>query len=79
MASKRPTQAQRIVEFIDQNGSITRLDSSCKLFIFELSSRIISLEKRGWVFDKSWITKENQFGEKKRFKVYRILKRGESA
>lgn len=78
MASKRPTQAQRIVEFIDQNGSITRLDSSCKLFIFELSSRIISLEKKGWVFDKSWITKENQFGEHKRFKVYRIIKRGES-
>lgn len=77
MEKKRPTQAERIVEFIDQNGSITRLDSSCKLFIFELSSRIISLEKRGWVFDKSWITKENQFGENKRFKVYRIIKRGE--
>lgn len=77
MANKRPTQAQRIIEYMDQNGSITRLDSSCKLFIFELSSRIISLERKGWVFDKSWITKENKFGEQKRFKVYRIIKRGE--
>lgn len=77
MASKRSTQAQRIVEYIDQNGFITRLDSSNKLFIFELSSRIISLEKKGWVFDKSWVTKENQFGEHKRFRVYRIIKRGE--
>lgn len=77
MANKRPTQAQRIVEFIDQNGSITRLDSSCKLFIFELSSRIISLEKRGWVFKKQRETIKNSFGESKSFVRYSILKRGE--
>jgi len=77
MASKRPTQAQRIVEFIDQNGSITRLDSSCKLFIFELSSRIISLERKGWVFKKERESIKNSFGETKSFVRYSILKRGE--
>lgn len=74
---KRPTQAQRIVEYIDQNGSITRLDSSCKLFIFELSSRIISLEKKGWVFKKERESIKNNFGETKSFVRYSILKRGE--
>lgn len=74
---KRPTQAQRIVEYIDQNGSITRLDSSCKLFIFELSSRIISLEKKGWVFKKERESIKNSFGETKSFVRYSILKRGE--
>lgn len=73
----RPTQAQRIVEYIDQNGSITRLDSSCKLFIFELSSRIISLEKKGWVFKKERESIKNSFGETKSFVRYSILKRGE--
>ena len=77
MESKRPTQAQRIVEYIDQNGSITRLDSSCKLFIFELSSRIISLEKKGWVFKKERESIKNSFGETKSFVRYSILKRGE--
>ena len=75
--TKRPTQAQRIVEYIDQNGSITRLDSSCKLFIFELSSRIISLEKKGWVFKKERESIKNSFGETKSFVRYSILKRGE--
>lgn len=73
----RPTQAQRIVEYIDQNGSITRLDSSCKLFIFELSSRIISLEKKGWIFKKERESIKNSFGETKSFVRYSILKRGE--
>ncbi len=77
MANKRPTQAQRIINFIDEHGSITRLDSSCKLFIFELSSRIISLEKRGWVFKKQRETIKNSFGESKSFVRYSILKRGE--
>lgn len=77
MANKRPTQAQRIVEFIDQYGSITRLDSSCKLFIFELSSRIISLERKGWVFKKERESIKNSFGETKSFVRYSILKRGE--
>lgn len=77
MASKRPTQAQRIIEYMDQNGSITRLDSSCKLFIFELSSRIISLERKGWVFHKQRESIKNSFGETKSFVRYSILKRGE--
>lgn len=77
MANKRPTQAQRIINYIDEHGSITRLDSSCKLFIFELSSRIISLEKRGWVFKKQRETIKNSFGESKSFVRYSILKRGE--
>ena len=77
MANKRPTQAQRIINYIDEHGSITRLDSSCKLFIFELSSRIISLEKRGWVFKKERESITNSFNERKSFVRYSILKRGE--
>ena len=77
MASKRPPQAQRIIDFIDENGSITRLDSSCELFIFELSSRIISLEKKGWVFKKERESITNSFNETKSFVRYSILKRGE--
>lgn len=74
---KRPTQAQRIIQYMDEYGSITRLDSCCKLFIFELSSRIISLENKGWVFDKKRESVKNSFGETKSFVRYSILKRGE--
>ena len=77
MASKRPTQAQRIIRYMDEHGSITRLESCCELFIFELSARIISLERKGWVFLKTRESVKNSFGETKSFVRYSILKRGE--
>ena len=76
MANKRPTQRQRIVEYMRKNGSIDRLDSCTKLFIFELSSRIGELEDRGWRFEKTWKTVKNTFGESKSFVVYKIIKEG---
>lgn len=76
MGSKRPTQRQRVVDYMKTNGSITRLDSCTKLFIFELASRIGELERRGWVFDKSRTSVKNSYGETKNFTVYKILKEG---
>ena len=78
MGEKRPTQRERIVEYMRKNGSIDRLESCTKLFIFELSSRIVELERKGWVFDKSWKSVKNSFGETKTFVVYRIIKEGNS-
>lgn len=74
--AKRPTQRQRIVDYLRSNGSITRLDSCTKLFIFELSARIIELERRGWVFNKSRESVKNIYGETKNFTRYSILKEG---
>lgn len=76
MANKRPTQRERIVQYMRKNGSITRLDSCTKLFIFELSARIVELERRGWVFDKVRESKINDFGESKSFTRYSILREG---
>ena len=76
MANKRPTQRQRVVQYMRENGSITRLDSCTKLFIFELASRIGELERRGWVFDKVRESVKNTYGETKNFTRYRILKEG---
>lgn len=78
MAKKRPTQRERVIEYMRTNGSITRLDSCTKLFVFELASRINELERRGWVFDKSWTSVKNSYGETKSFVMYRILKEGNS-
>lgn len=76
MGSKRPTQAQRIIQYMDEHGSITRLQSCCELFIFELSARIVSLENRGWRFKKERISQKNNLGETKNFTRYSILERG---
>ena len=74
--SKRPTQRQRVVDYMKSHGSITRLQSCTELFIFELASRIVELERRGWVFDKSRTSVKNCYGETKNFTVYRIIKEG---
>lgn len=76
MARKRPTQCQRIVDYIKRYGYITRLEAANELFIFELSSRIIALQDRGFVFKKERVSRENRFGEKKSFTKYSIEKEG---
>ena len=78
MARKRPTQRQRVVDYMRSHGSITRLESCNQLFIFELASRIGELERRGWVFDKSRMSVKNSYGETKNFTVYRIEKEGQT-
>ena len=76
--AKVPTQREQIVNYMRQNGSITRLDSSCKLFIFELSARIIELERKGWLFNKTRESHKNSYGQTKHFTRYSIIKEGNS-
>ena len=76
MASKRPSQRQRVVEYMRKHGSITRLESCTQLFIFELSARIVELERRGCVFNKARESVKNSFGETKNFTRYSILIEG---
>ena len=78
MAKKRPNQRERIVAYIKDKGSITRLESCTELFIFELSARITELERRGWIFDKSWESVKNSYGETKNFVRYAIISEGSS-
>lgn len=75
---KVPTQRQQIVDYMRKYGSITRLDSGCKLFIFELSSRIGELEDRGWLFKKDREARKNSYGQTKHFTRYSIIREGDS-
>lgn len=74
--AKMPTQSEQIIDFMKKNGSITRLDAATKLFIFELSARIIGLEKQGWQFSKVRESRKNSYGQTKTFTRYSILKEG---
>ena len=74
--AKAPTQAEQIVNYIRKYGSITRLDAARDLFIFELSARIIDLQKRGFVFSKKWENHKNRLGQTKTFVRYFIEEEG---
>lgn len=77
MANDKLTQRQEIINYMKKHGSITRLDSSLKLLIFEMPARICELTKMGWEFKKTRETKVNVNGIAKSFVRYSIIKEGD--
>ena len=65
------TQAERILTYIDERGSITTLDAFRDLGITRLAARIHDLRREGIDIDGEMIEEENRFGEKVRFMCYR--------
>jgi hypothetical protein len=57
------TQAERLKEALTNGHKITRLSALIDLGIFELSARIIDLERQGYKFNKPRIKVTNRFGE----------------
>ena len=66
------TQRERILIYIKDFGSITRIEAFFDLGIFELPARICELEKEGYKFKKTQHTTKNRYGEKIRFTRYRL-------
>ena len=57
------TQAERIIDYIEKFGSISRKEAFNDLGITELSARICELQKKGYTFTKTQETSKNRFGE----------------
>jgi hypothetical protein len=65
------TQAERILTYIDEHGSITPLDAFRDLGITRLAARIHDLRRDGFSICGEMVEDENRFGEKVRFMSYR--------
>ena len=57
------TQAQRILEYVHTNGSITSLEAIQHLGITQLSSRISELRRKGYGFEKVPEKVKNRYGK----------------
>lgn len=57
------TQKERVLDYINRFGSITRLDAFKDLGVAELSARICELKKEGHEFETKSETTKNRFGE----------------
>tara|TARA_R110000803_G_scaffold201175_1_gene265866 strand:+ start:1218 stop:1427 length:210 start_codon:yes stop_codon:yes gene_type:complete len=66
------SQIERVENHLKQGKSITRLQALTELGIFELSARLVDLEKAGYVIDRKWVKVTNRFGESARVKEYWI-------
>lgn len=71
------TQKERIIEYINQFGSITSWQAYQDLGIMQLGARIDQLQKEGYVFKTEWEHKENRYGEPVSFKRYYIKEKVE--
>lgn len=71
----KPSQNQRILQYMDAFGSITQLEALRDLGVLRLASRISDLRRLGWPITSEFITVQNRFGEKCSVKRY-MLKEG---
>lgn len=65
---------QRVVEYMQKNGSITTLESNMYLGDTRLSARIFELKEKGFKIANPKITVQNRFGEETNVCRYSIIK-----
>lgn len=70
MSNSRPTQAQRVLDYIEKFGSITQYEALKDLGIMRLASRVSELKKGGHNIKGDMITVRNRFGENCSVKRY---------
>ena len=63
MGNKKPTQAQRVLDYITEHGSITQLEAASILGVWRLASRIADLKKNGYVFEHKRETVKTRYGK----------------
>ena len=68
----KPTQNQRILDYIDRFGSITQLDALKDLGVMRLASRISDLRRLGYPIISTNEPVKNRFGETCHIKRYSI-------
>lgn len=76
MSNSNPTQAQRVLDYIAEHGSITQFEALSELGVMRLASRISELKKRGHKITSQIVKVENRYGETCRVKRYGFEKDG---
>lgn len=66
----KPTQNERILDYIARFGSITQLEALQDLGVMRLASRISDLRSEGYPITSTIETVKNRFGEKCHIKRY---------
>lgn len=70
--SKKVTQADRVLQYIKENGSITALEAVRELGVLQLSARLIDLERSGVRFCKKQEASLNRYGDKVYYTRYSL-------
>lgn len=72
MSNKNPTQCMRVLDYLDEHGSITQMEAMNVLGVMRLASRVSELRKQGHKITSTMQPVKNRFGETCRIKRYTI-------
>lgn len=72
MTNCKPTQAQRVLAYIEEFGSITQLEALNDLSVMRLASRISDLRREGYPIKSEIEPVKNRFGETCHIKRYSL-------
>ena len=72
MTVQKATQAERVLAYIEEFGSITQLEALKDLGVMRLASRISDLKKQGVPIKSDVETVTNRFGENCYIKRYSL-------
>ena len=68
------TQAERIIDYINEFGSISPMEAFSDLGITKLATRISEMRADGMKFDQELISTKNRYGEKCHYMRYSLPK-----
>ena len=70
MVNSKPTQAQRVLDYIREHGSITQLEALQEIGVMRLASRISELKKQGYAIVSKMVSVTNRYEETCHIKQY---------
>ena len=75
MAERRNlTQCDKILQYIEEKGSITPLDALREFGCMRLASRMCDIKKMGYPVRRTMEVSKNRYGEPVRFAKYTIIR-----
>lgn len=67
---KKPTQCERIIQYMKDFGSITTLQAFTDLGCTRLASRVTDLKKQGYDIKSEFVSSKNRYKETVSYKKY---------
>lgn len=67
---KKPTQCERIIQYMKDFGSITTLQAFTDLGCTRLASRVTDLKKQGYNIKSEFVSSKNRYDETVSYKKY---------
>lgn len=68
----KATQCERILQYIEENGSITSYDAIREFGCTRLASRICDLKRVGYEFEKTTEISKNRYGDPVHYTRYSL-------